>query len=281
MPPPLDKAEASLRGARVALLESRMKGELASLVERASGVPYCVPAVVEDRHAHAREVRSAIDWLSAPAPAPRVAVLSTGVGVESLFRQASVLGREEELRAALARATTVCRGPKPVAALKKLGLKGTVRAADPYTTHELLEAIDALADKPSELLLLNYGERNVPLVDALAARAIAVHELSLYEWKLPEDLTPLRRLVDEIVERRVNAVAFTSQIQARHLVHVAEEMHQRDDLLVALSTHTPVAAIGPTCAEALRALGVEARVVPDPPKMGALVQSLARFLTRG
>src|SRR2546426_11669152 len=104
----------SLRGARVALLESRMNVEMAALVERHSGVPYCVPAVREDRHARAREVTEVLDWLKTQA-AP-VVVLFTGVAVESLFKHAAVLGRDKELSQALERAITVCRGPKPIAA---------------------------------------------------------------------------------------------------------------------------------------------------------------------
>jgi len=269
-------AEASLRGARVALLEARMSSELASLVERYSGVPYNVPAVREDRHARAREVAQEIDWL-AQSSAPPVVLLSTGVAVESFFKHASVLGREEELRAAFARAVTVCRGPKPIAALKKVGLQASVRVAEPYTTHELIAAALPVIPRGSEVLLLNYGERNVPLVDAIVRHGARVRELSLYEWKLPEDLRPLRRLVDEIIERRVSCVAFTSQIQARHLMQIAGEMKREKELRDAFASHTLVAAIGPTCADALRVLGVEPHVVPATPKMGPMVATLARY----
>jgi uroporphyrinogen-III synthase len=272
----------SLRGVRVALLESRMKTELASLVERCSGVPYCVPAVSETACDDLPEVGRTLDWLLAPAPpGARAAILSTGVGVEALARGADALERHADLLLGLTRVTTICRGPKPIAALKKLGVAPAVRVASPFTTDELLAALDALQPAPREALVLHYGERNVPLADALTARRILTHELSLYAWQMPADTTPLRRLVDEIVERRVGAVAFTSQVQARHLLQIADEMRCRSELLAALATHTPVAAIGPTCAGALRAMGVEPRVVPDPPKMGPMVLALARLVAQG
>jgi uroporphyrinogen-III synthase len=48
-----EKGEGSLMptlgGARVALLEARMSKELADLVERFGGKPYCVPSVREAR----------------------------------------------------------------------------------------------------------------------------------------------------------------------------------------------------------------------------------------
>jgi uroporphyrinogen-III synthase len=102
----------------------------------------------------------------------------------------------------------------------------------------------------------------------------------MYEWQLPEDVGALERLVDEIIERRVGAIAFTSQIQARHLFLVAERMGRRDELLSALQRSTIVAAIGPTCAHALEALGVRPHVVPGNPKMGSMIAALGEYLVK-
>jgi uroporphyrinogen-III synthase len=265
----------SLRGMRIALLESRMASELASLVVRSSGVPYCVPAVREAPRPRPREVVDTLAWL---ARAPRVAVFTTGSGVDALFEQARAIGLEDALHGGLLRSTLVCRGPKPVAALKKQGLVATVRVESPYTTRELARAFDALPLDGEEVLFVHYGERSADGVAALDARGARVRELLVYEWQLPEDLTPLERLIDEIVERRVAAVAFTSQVQLRHLLEVARRLDRRAELVEALRGGTVVAAIGPTCAEALRAEGVTASVVASPPKMGPLVASLARHL---
>ena len=265
----------SLRGMRVALLESRMASELASLVMRSSGVPYCVPAVREALRPQPRDVVEAIVWLNR---ASRVVVLSTGAGVDAFFEQASSMGLADALHAGLAKATTVCRGPKPIAALKKRALAATVRVDSPYTSREMNSALAGLALDDQEILFVHYGERNEAAVDALRARGVTVRELLVYEWLLPEDLAPLFCLVDEIVEDRVGAVAFTSQVQVRHLLHVAAIAGRKDELIQALRARTLVAAIGPTCQEALRAAGISAHVVASPPKMGPLVASLARHL---
>ena len=45
----------------------------------------------------------------------------TGVAVALLFEQAGRLGRHAELVASLRQTTTVCRGPKPTAALRGFG----------------------------------------------------------------------------------------------------------------------------------------------------------------
>jgi len=214
-----------------------------------------------------------------------VAVFATGVGVDTLFRMAEKLGRRGDLEAILRRAINVCRGPKPVAALKRAGMPVSMRAASPHTTRELLEAIDALdATEPLELegvLVVHHGERSERLVDALASKSPLVVELLLYAWEMPEETGPLAKLVEEIIAGELGAVAFTTQVQARHLFAIATERGQREALVQALNERTVVVAVGPTCAETLRSLGTPARVVPESPKMGPMVLSLARYLDGG
>jgi uroporphyrinogen-III synthase len=267
----------SLRGTRVAILEARLGTELASLVERCSGIPYCVPAVREVARDCRDQVARAISWLGGGER--RLVVLLNGAAVNALFRVAGELGRLQELQAGLATAELLCRGPKPIGALKARGLSATVRVDEPYTTREVLQAFDDVPLHGREALVLHHGERNDAVVDALVRAHVKVLELSLYEWDLPADLAPLITLVGDIVDQRVGAVAFTTQIQARYLVAVAERINKKKELVLALNTHTLAVAIGPTCAEMLRELGIPPRVVPPKPKMGSLVQSLARFLT--
>ncbi len=275
-------ASKGLRGLRVALLEARLGGELADLVRRHGGEPHAVPALRETPREPLGEVAAALDRLAeVPRPA---AIFATGVGVNALFDAAGKLGRRAELESLLRRAVTICRGPKPVAALKQFGIPISLRAASPHTTRELIQAIEALdAMEPSPLplggaLLVHHGERSAAVADALRARTSLVVELLLYAWEMPEDKGPLAKLVGEIIAGQVGAVAFTTQVQARHLFAVAEERGLRNELVEALNARSVVVAVGPTCAETLASLGTPARVVPESPKMGPMVLALIRYL---
>lgn len=267
---------SGLGGARIALLEARMGGELAGLVRRHGGEPVCAPAVREAAVACAAEVGALIDALAAGAV--RVVVFLTGVGVHGLLQAAEGLGRRPELLSALGGATTVCRGPKPVAALKASGIVASLNARAPFTTAELLEALAGMDLSGQGVAVVHYGERNDQVAELLRARAARVVELCLYEWLLPEDVAPLHVLVDRILAGDVEVVAFTSQVQARHLFAVAAQRGQADALAQALRQRAVVAAVGPTCAAALEALGIRPDVVPSHPKMGHLVLALARYL---
>ncbi len=271
---------SGLNGARVALLEGRMPGELADLVRRHGGEPYCVPAVRERPLDAGQQVATFVDDLT-QGRLP-VVVCLTGVGVKTLFEDAERLGRLPELLAALKEVTVVCRGPKPTAVLRRHGIPIAISAPSPYTTHEVLEAmagtLRVLELANTGVALLHYGERNAALAEALQARGARLHELVLYEWLLPEDPGALQQLVREVLSREVDAIAFTSQVQVRHLFQVAAASGKAPELAAALNTGITFAAVGPVCAAALADYGVTPDVVPEHPKMGPMVSALARLI---
>jgi uroporphyrinogen-III synthase len=269
---------SGLQGKRIALLEGRMQGELANLVRRHGGIPYSVPALREEALDCREQVATFLDRLGRGAF--QVVVCLTGVGVTALVREAEGLGRRVELLEGLNGVTTVCRGPKPVAALHRQGVTVTIQVQAPYTTSELLQAMAGLALQGKGVALLHYGERNVALAEALQTQGAHLDELCLYEWLLPTSLEPLQALVRELIARQVDALAFTSQVQIRHLWHVATKLGLAEALTQAFHTQLIVAVVGPTCAAALTALGVTPHVVPTHPKMGPMVIALAAYLER-
>lgn len=266
---------ASLKGARVAILEARMSAELAAMVERLGGVPYSAPAVRETPLEQPEDIGSFVDALCEGRFA--IIVLMTGVGVTALLREAERLGHLDAALTALRKTTTVCRGPKPVAVLRRHDVPVGITAAEPHTTAELLQALASVAVAGKTVGFLHYGERNETAANALRARGATVDEVCLYEWRLPDDIGPLERLVDEIIGGRIDAVVITSQIQCRHLFQVAGRLGKDRALTDALNANVVVAAVGPVCAAALREAGVIPHVQPAHPKMGPMMIALADY----
>jgi uroporphyrinogen-III synthase len=266
---------SSLKGARVAVLEARMSVELAAMVERFGGVPYSVPAVRETPLEQPEDVGAFVEALCDGRFA--IVVLMTGVGVAALLREAERLGRLDAVLAALRNTITVCRGPKPVAVLRRHDVQVNITAAEPHTTRELLQALEPVAVEGKTVGFLHYGERNETAADGLRARGASVNEVCLYEWRLPDDVTALQRLVGEIIDGRIDAIVITSQIQCRHLFQVAAAIGKTRELTEALNARVVVAAVGPVCATALRAVGVIPHVQPAHPKMGPMMIALADY----
>jgi uroporphyrinogen-III synthase len=264
----------TLRGIRIALLETRLSAELSELVRRLGGIPYPVPAVREV--SRLEQVPAFLDALAAGRFS--IAICLTGVGVQRLLHEAERLGRLDDTLGALRALTTVCRGPKPSAVLKRSRVPVHILADEPYTTRELLDALNSVDLQGRSLALLHYGELNHPLVDALRGRGATVEELCLYEWQMPEDMAPLKQLVGDLVEGRVGAIVVTSQIQCRHLFKVAGELDLSTRLAEALRQDVIVAAIGPVSTSALQEYGITPDVLPDHPRLGALITALADYI---
>jgi uroporphyrinogen-III synthase len=271
--------QQKLRGERIALFESRLAEEISNLVRRSGGVPVCVPAVRERRRPAGPEVAALLDEVEAEASP--LFVFSTGVGASALFEEARALGREVELHRAITRGLAVCRGPKPVAALYKEGIAVSHKARSPYTTEEFIAALADVDVHHRRVVLLHHGERNEPLVGALVSRGAQLRELTLYEWDLPEDVAPLARLIEDLESGAFAAAAFTTQIQARNLLVVAGQIGRKEGLLAALRSRVLIAAVGPTCARVLAELGVPPQVVPETPKMAAMLTALVARLAEG
>jgi uroporphyrinogen-III synthase len=207
-----------------------------------------------------------------------IVIFMTGVAVSLLFELAQELGRHTELVASLRKLTTVCRGPKPTAALRGFGVPPTHTAREPFTTAELIDTLSELDVSGRETLLFNYGERSETLSETLLARRANLRDFWLYEWRMPTDTEPLQQLVRRIVAREVDALAITCQIQFRHLYQVAERLDLGRELVDALREDVAVGAVGPTCRAIMEVHGVRPHVMPEHPKMGPLVMALMKHL---
>ena len=195
----------------------------------------------------------------------------------AVFREAEGQGRGAELRDGLARIRMLSRGPKPASALAVHGLRPTHGVASPYTTADVLRALDGLDVLGQGVGVVHYGEPNEPLALGLRARGARLLELQVYLWRPPADERPLAALAADVAAARVDAVLFTSQVQVRHFWEAAPAS-VRPLLADAFGGAVVAAAVGPTCAEALRAYGVREVVVPENPKLGPLVAALSRRL---
>lgn len=265
-----------LAGARIGLLEARLSSELAELVRREGGEPVCAPSVREA----AVDVTALLPALIDDITSGRVqlVVLLTGAGTTSMLDQARASGVYGPILAALRAVTTVCRGPKPAAVLRKHGIPVHLNARTPHTTAELLEVLPASLVAEQGIALLHDGGGNPPLVEALHARGASVQEFHSYEWRLPDDVHPIEELITQLISGRLDAVAFTNQVQVRHLFQIGERMGQEAALRSALRHRTVVGSIGPTCSVALAQHGAEPHVVASPPKMRPLVVALGEHL---
>lgn len=253
--------------------ESRRGGDMARLLERRGFSVLSAPSMREVPLGDQTEALAFAETLMSGGC--DVLVLLTGVGARMLVEAMCTRFAREQVIAALGRLTLVCRGPKPVAALRELSLRPTVTAGEPNTWRDVLATMDAQVPvRGRKVHVQEYGRENTLLLDALRERGALVEPVRVYGWTLPEDTGPLRAAVEAIVGHQADAVVFTSGQQVEHLFRVAREAGQDAPLRQSLLERVVVASIGPVTTEALQAHGLAADIEPEHPKMGHLAQAL-------
>jgi uroporphyrinogen-III synthase len=259
---------------RVVAFESRRAVEMAALIRKQGGDPFVAPSM---REVPLAEQPAALAFAHAlVAGEVDVLVCLTGVGTRALVDALAPVVPRERVAELLAHVTLVARGPKPVAALRELGLAPAVTVPEPNTWRELLAALDAgLPIAGKRIAVQEYGAPNPELLAGLEARGAAVTPVPVYRWALPEDLAPLETAIARLAARTVDVVLFTSATQATHLVQVADRLGKRAELQAGLA-NAVVGSIGPVCSEALRTTDIAVDYEPTHPKMGPLVTETLR-----
>jgi uroporphyrinogen-III synthase len=262
---------------RVVCLESRQASAMVRLLERHGLEPISAPSMREVPLTDQAEVfafgeqllRGAVDVL----------LLLTGVGTRLLVESLATRWPQDDVLAAMGRCPLCCRGPKPVAALKQLGLRAALVAPEPNTWEELLGAIDReLADGVAgkRVWVQEYGRPTPQLTTALESRGAHVRTVSIYAWEMPLDTAPLAAGVRLLAERAADAVTFTSGKQVDHVMQIARELGCEAALRDALREHVLCVSIGPVTTEALREHALPIDLEPPHPKMGQMVLSVAQ-----
>lgn len=267
-------SEATLEGLRVVSFESRRMREMGELIRRYGGEPILAPSM---REVPLEQNSAALEFVE-ELQAGRVdlVIFLTGVGTRTLVQAVEGRYPREAVAEALKQARLLARGPKPVAALKEIGLKPTITVPEPNTWREILSTLDSAMDlKGKKVAVQEYGITNRELLSGLEARGARVIRVPVYRWALPEDAGPLRAATRKILDREVDIALFTNATQVVHLFQMASEDHV-DSWLRKAFGRVLIASIGPVCSEALEHFGLRADLEADHPKMGHLLAAVAR-----
>jgi uroporphyrinogen-III synthase len=241
-----------------------MAAEMTRLIERHGGRPLVAPSLreipFEDNSAALRFgeqlMREGFDVL----------VLMTGAGTTALFEVLERRHSNSDLAAALKNTVLIARGPKSVAALKALGFP------EPNTWVDVVSTLDTHRPvKGLRVAVQEYGLSNPDLLTALTRRGALVTPVPVYRWALPEDLTPLKQVVSQILDGHVQVILVTNAAQIDHVMQVVEQEGNTPQFKT-ICRHVVVASIGPTASERIRSHGLPVDFEPSHGKMGILVK---------
>jgi uroporphyrinogen-III synthase len=261
-----------LSGKKIALAGSRKTEEISKIIANLGGVPVLRPAqgtVFLDDSSLEEDIRELVegkyDWF----------IFTTGIGTETLYKQAENMKLQDGFVAALKQAKVAARGYKTLQALKNLGIVPLVKDDD-GSMAGLLRSLKGHSFADAKVALQLHGDPAPQLIQFLKDEGAEYKEILPYQH-IPPKTEALEQLVQEIIIGAIDAVNFTSTPQVRFLFAYAKEKGHLDKLLAAFADKVVAVAVGKVTAAALRDAGVQRVVVPEQERMGSAIVALEHF----
>jgi uroporphyrinogen-III synthase len=247
-----------LHGRRIALLETREADRLSAMLREEGAEIVSCPAVAIVLPA---DLAPALAWLGRFIAAPfDDLILLTGEGLHRLRDLARPAGVEAAFLVALGRTRTICRGPKPVRALRMLGQQPQLRAQEP-TTDGIIALLSGLDLRDRRVGVQLYPDAGDRLLAFLAGAGAVPDPITPYEYASRAADETILALIDQLATGSIDVIALTSAPQVRRLFDVAQRHGLTDRLLAGLG-RTTIAAIGPVVIDAVRQRGLSPAITP-------------------
>lgn len=288
----------SLIGLTIAITSSRRGSELARIVESFGGTPYSAPTVGIDADLKKpdetilefmkRITELKIDYM----------IFMTGPGVFTLMSLAKSSGMEGNLLRALQNVNVIARSAKPQMVLKKFGIR-TRLVPQENTTKGILELLKNVGILGKAIAILWHGKYQLQFREQLYKEGAAiVIEASTYQYSfelkndgatilksmgfnfLDPHVEAVTKLIEDIIEGKINVITFTSPPSVHCLFKIANINHSIVSLIESLNTNVIVAVVGPSTKEAIEEYGIRVDVMPEIYKMGTMIKSISDYVIR-
>ncbi|MGJ7906586.1 uroporphyrinogen-III synthase [Actinopolyspora sp. H202] len=263
-----------LTGFTVGVTAARRAEELTTMLRRRGAEVQHAPAIRILPLADDRELFEASRNL-ADRPVDKV-VVTTGIGFRGWLEAAEGWGLAPDLSRHLREARLLTRGPKSTGALRAAGFH-EAWCPDSESNSEILHGLLTEGVRGQRIAVQLHGRRMPEFTEQLRAAGAEVIELPVYRWAAPLDTTPLDGLVEAAMNRRIDALAFTSAPAVTSLLELARHTGRWEGLLTAFREHVVAACVGPVCARPLREIDV-AVTFPERARLGSLVRSISHSL---
>jgi uroporphyrinogen-III synthase len=248
-----------LTGRRIVVPETRELRLLsAMLAERGAIVVPCPLVAIRD----APDPEPVAQWLERFIARPcDDLILLTGEGLRRLVGAAERSGLRDSFVAALAAPRKITRGPKPVRALREIGLDADMTAPVP-TSGGVIDALAAVDLSGRRIGVQFYPDGDhQPLLSFIAKAGAEADWVLPYVYASEADDQRVLAVIDAMAAGVVDAIAFTSSPQVRRFHEVAARAGRSEAARQGLA-RVLVAAVGPVVAQELAAIGARVDVMP-------------------
>ncbi len=262
-----------LQNKKIVIAGSQKTEEMAEIIERRGGIPLVRslqgltdsdPVEVEEDVK--RFIEQGADWF----------IFTTGIGFEAMIQAAERLNAVSDFEKRLKETKISCRGYKTNAFLKKAGIHPVV-CDDDGTVASMIEKLEVFDFTDQKVWIQLHGELSSQLYQFIQSKgSMDVQAVLPYRYHAPEQET-LALIMNELIQREVDAVCFTTRVQVGYLFDYAREHGREEEVKSVFEQNVLAAAVGKVTAEALRDRGISRIIVPEIERMGALIVEISHY----
>lgn len=271
--PDAPRLSDALDGRTLILAVDRKAEELAAALARHGASTVHAPAMSTVPHLDDQSLRERTRALIAQPP--QILVVLTAVGLRGWMEAADAAGLGDPLRAALAGAEILARGPKAQGAVRQAGLEATWVAAS-ETAAEVGEHLRGKELAGARVAVQHHGSGADGLDELLSAHGADVVSLTVYRWGPSRRPEQLRRSVELAGTGGADGVLFTSAPGATGWLEAAEQAGQLDRIRArALAGELLLACVGPITSAPLEERGLPV-LLAERMRMGSLARTVVQ-----
>jgi len=267
----------SLKGKVVAIVRppDQVK-ELSDVIESLGGTPYEAP-LIEVTPAKDQEflIRLIKDTVSGRMDF--IAFMSQN-GVRQTFEVAKSEGLEKSFKDHLRKINLISIGPKTKLELEKIGFSN-VKLPEEYSSHGLIRLLEKTDLKGKRIGLPRAKGVDDTLRVAFERLGAEVFEAEAYEVQKTSDTSLVKKLIRDLINRKIDVIAFTSPSTVRSLIENSRKFSDLEKVKTSLQKIV-IASIGTTTRKVLEELGFEVQVTPSEFTVEALAKEIASYFEK-
>lgn len=251
--------------------------EAGKIIKSMGGIPYYIPAIEIKGLSNLESIKKFTNELCS-GQVNYTIFMSTN-GAKYLFRIAEELKLTHQIREGLDKTIIIAVGPKTAEAIKELKIHVDM-VPQKYSSGGLLEAFHGTNLHGKKIRIPRTSNATPTLTNALKQLGADVQEIYVYESSLPIDESLKTKFYADLTAGRINAILFGSGLSAKNIFRMLSEKASMEQLKELFKKKVTTVAIGPTTAEALKAINIRVDVTPQDYLFEEALRALAEFWSR-
>ena len=244
--------------------------ELADMISRFGGKPYKIPTIVIKPSLRNDLIKQFIEKIH-----DEQVDFLIFTSVNSVKILMDYLKPDLEFCKKIEKITIIAIGPKTKKELERYKIKVNI-VPESYSSEGIIEKVKKIDIRNKIVIVPRSREGNEYLVEELDSLGAKVTEIPIYECIAPSDNSRISVFIKDLIEKKIDAITFTSPSTAQYLFKLSAKFISNGDLRKLLNGIV-VVAIGPTTNGALEELGINTDLMPSKYTIEAMLDSMIQY----